>query len=64
MSTLEELEHDAQDENARKVEAMCVLIAKVIAWQDGIDPAEIDAISRNRLFMDAAQQCAEDLGWA
>ena len=40
------------------------LIAKVIAWQDGIEPAEIDAISRNRLFQDAAQQCAEDLGLA
>ena len=40
------------------------LIAKVIAWQDGIDPAEIDALSTNRLFQDAAQQCAEDLGLA
>jgi hypothetical protein len=64
MSTLEELEAEAADINAQKVEARCVIIAKVLAWQDGIDTHEIDAISRNRLFMDAAQQCAEDLGWA
>lgn len=64
MSTIEELEHEAADINAQKLEELCVLIAKVLAWQDGIDPAEIDTIARNRLFMDAAQQCAEDLGWA
>lgn len=40
------------------------LIAKVLAWQDGIEPHEINVISRNRLWQDAAQQCAEDLGIA
>ena len=45
-------------------EEAIVLIAKALAWQDGIEPHEIDSISRNRLFQDAAQQCAEDLGIA
>ena len=46
------------------VEDTINLIAKVLAWQDGFDPHEIDTISRNRLFQDSAQQCAEDLGLA
>lgn len=64
MSTIEELEHEAADNNAQALEERLVTIAKVIAWMDGIDPHEIDAISTNRLYMDSAQQCAEDLGWA
>jgi hypothetical protein len=46
------------------VEETINLIAKVLAWQDGFDPTEIDTISTNRLFQDAALQCAEDLGLA
>lgn len=40
------------------------LIAKVLAWQDGIAPHEVDSISRNELFQDYALQCAQDLGLA
>lgn len=42
-------------------DATLTLIAKVLAWQDGIEPHELDTVARNRLWMDAAQQCAEDL---
>jgi len=64
MSTLEELQADAQDEAAQKLEEMFVLIAKVFAWHVGLTPEEIDSIAGNRIYMDDARQCAEDLGWA
>lgn len=39
------------------------LIAKVLAWQDGCTVEEIGR-SINLLYLDGAQQCAEDLGLA
>lgn len=64
MSTLEELEHEAAEIEGQRLLERITLIAKVLAWQDGCDREEIDAVSLDTGFMDAAQQCAEDLGLA
>lgn len=37
------------------------LIAKVLAWQDGVAPEDIDAVAATTLHQDYAQQCWEDL---
>ena len=38
------------------------LIAKVIAWTEGVRPDAIPAAAQETGYQDAAQQCAEDLG--
>jgi len=40
------------------------LIAKVLAWQDGVAPESIDVVAATTLHQDYAQQSAEDLGIA
>ena len=40
------------------------LAARVLAWADGGTPAEIAASPQSVLWLDAAQQCLEDLGEA
>ena len=38
------------------------LIAKVVAWTEGVRPDAINAVALETGYQDAAQQCAEDLG--
>ena len=40
------------------------LAARVLAWADGSTPAEIATAPQSVLWLDAAQQCLEDLGEA
>ena len=40
------------------------LAARVLAWADGGTPAEIWNAHQSVLWLDAAQQCLEDLGEA
>ena len=37
-------------------------IAKVLAWADGCTPAEVASAPKAILWLDAAQQCLEDIG--
>ena len=37
-------------------------VAKVLAWADGGTPAEVAAAPKAILWLDAAQQCLEDIG--
>ena len=39
-------------------------VAKVLAWADGGTPAEVAAAPNEILWLDAAQQCLEDIGRA
>ena len=39
-------------------------VARVLAWADGGSPAEVAAASNAVLWLDAAQQCLEDIGGA
>jgi hypothetical protein len=39
-------------------------IASVIAWTEGVRPGSIDTVAREVGYLDAAQQCSEDLGIA
>lgn len=38
------------------------LAARVLAWADGGTPAEVAAAPDSILWLDAAQQCLEDIG--
>lgn len=38
------------------------LAARVLAWADGGTPAEIATAHQSVLWLDAAQQCLEDIG--
>ena len=40
------------------------LVARVLAWADGGTPDDIAAAPTAVLWLDAAQQCLEDLGEA
>ena len=37
-------------------------VARVLAWVDGGTPAEVAAAPKAILWLDAAQQCLEDIG--
>ena len=37
-------------------------VARVLAWADGGSPAEVAAAAKAVLWLDAAQQCLEDIG--
>ena len=39
-----------------------ILAARVLAWADGGSPAEVAAAPTSVLWLDAAQQCLEDIG--
>ena len=39
-------------------------VARVLAWADGGTPAEVAAAPTEILWLDAAQQCLEDIGRA
>ena len=39
-------------------------VARVLAWSDGGTPAEVTAAPTEILWLDAAQQCLEDIGRA
>ena len=39
-------------------------VARVLAWSDGGTPAEVAAAPTEILWLDAAQQCLEDIGRA
>ena len=39
-------------------------VARVLAWADGGTPAEVAAAPSVVLWLDAAQQCLEDIGGA
>lgn len=39
-------------------------VARVLAWADGGTPAEVAAAPTTVLWLDAAQQCLEDIGGA
>ena len=39
-------------------------VARVLAWADGGTPAEVAAAPNEILWLDAAQQCLEDIGRA
>ena len=45
-------------------EELLELIAKVMGWVEGLDPADIADFVRETNVQDYAQQCAEDLGLA
>lgn len=64
MSTIEELEHEAAEVAAEWHDEKLLLIAKVIAWTEGVRPGSINSVAREVGYMDAAQQAAEDLGIA
>jgi hypothetical protein len=38
------------------------LVARVLAWSEGGDPAEVEVLAREVGTQDLAQQCCEDLG--
>ncbi len=38
------------------------LVARVLAWSEGGDPAEVEALAKDVGTQDLAQQCCEDLG--
>ena len=40
------------------------LVARVLAWTEGGDPAEVEALAKEVGTLDLAQQCCEDLGLA
>jgi hypothetical protein len=40
------------------------LVARVLAWADGGTPDEVAAAPATVLWLDAAQQCLEDIGEA
>ena len=40
------------------------LVARVLAWTEGGDPAEVEALAKEVGTLDVAQQCCEDLGLA
>ena len=40
------------------------LVARVLAWSEGGDPAEVDALAKEVGTQDLAQHCCEDLGLA
>ncbi len=37
------------------------LVARVLAWSEGGDPAEVEVLAREVGTQDLAQQCCEDL---
>ncbi len=38
------------------------LVARVLAWSEGGDPVEVEALAQDVGTQDLAQQCCEDLG--
>lgn len=40
------------------------LVARVLAWTEGGDAAEVEALAKEVGTLDLAQQCCEDLGLA
>jgi hypothetical protein len=38
------------------------LVARVLAWSEGGDSAEVEALAKDVGTQDLAQQCCEDLG--
>ena len=40
------------------------LVARVLSWTEGGDPAEVEALAKEVGTLDLAQQCCEDLGLA
>lgn len=38
------------------------LVGRVLAWSEGGDPAEVEALAKDVGTQDLAQQCCEDLG--
>ncbi len=40
------------------------LVARVLAWTEGGDPAEVESLAKEVGTLDLAQQCCEDLGLA
>ena len=40
------------------------LVARVLAWADGGTPDQVAAAPQEVLWLDAAQQCLEDIGEA
>lgn len=45
-------------------EETITLVARVLAWAEGGDPAEVEALAKAVGTLDLAQQCCEDLGLA
>ncbi len=43
-------------------EEVISLVARVLAWSEGGDPAEVEVLAREVGTQDLAQQCCEDLG--
>jgi hypothetical protein len=45
-------------------EETITLVARVLAWAEGGEPAEVEALAKEVETLDLAQQCCEDLGLA